>query len=274
MGVVTGSLQKMAVRAATPVEYTLRLDGEHLPLNPHLGERLRLAWTGEIHCRACGRKTARSFSQGYCFPCSQRLAQCDICIVRPERCHYHQGTCREPRWGEAHCMQPHYVYLANASGLKVGITRASQIPTRWIDQGASQGLCVLRVASRHQSGLLEVLFKHHVADRTDWRRMLKGVPEGLDLAGRRDALLAECGEAVARLRDELGEDAIQAAEDAAVVTLEYPVLAYPGKVTALSLEKTKLVEGTLLGIKGQYLILDSKILNVRKYTGYRVQVTV
>ena len=121
----------------------------------------------------------------------QKLAQCDICIVRPEKCHYHEGTCREPDWADDHCMQPHIVYLANSSGVKVGITRHTQIPTRWIDQGASQALQIFRVPHRYLSGLVEVALKEHVSDRTDWRRMLKGSPKPVDLEQRRDELFAE-----------------------------------------------------------------------------------
>ena len=262
------------MRAAAPVAYTLVLGDERLSLNDLLGAGIRLAFTGEIHCTACGRKTAKSFNQGYCFPCSQRLAQCDICIVRPEKCHYAEGTCREPDWGDAHCNQPHHVYLANSSALKVGITRESQVPTRWIDQGASQAVSVFRVQSRHQSGLLEVLLKQHVADKTDWRRMLKGQPEPVDLPARRDSLLGECRDELTSLREELGEGAVADVEGGTPLSLQYPVLTYPTKVSSLSFDKTPQIEGVLQGMKGQYLMLDTGVLNVRKFTGYRVNVEV
>src|SRR5690606_39924851 len=114
----------------------------------------------------------------------------DLCIVSPERCHYEQGTCREPAWGEQFCMTDHIVYLANSSGLKVGITRASQIPTRWIDQRASQALPIMRVATRQQSGMVEGLLRGQVADKTNWRALLRGEPAPLDLPAGRDRLLA------------------------------------------------------------------------------------
>lgn len=274
MTCITGNLAKMHVWLSTPVAYTLALGDERLPLNDVLGTSIRLEFAGEIYCSACGRKTAKSFNQGYCFPCSQRLAQCDICIVRPEKCHYAAGTCREPAWGEAHCNQPHHVYLANSSGLKVGITRETQVPTRWIDQGASQALSVFRVRSRYQSGRLEVLLKQHVADRTDWRRMLKGEPEPVDLRAQRDSLLADCRDDLEALRKDLGEDAVTGLEGGTPVSLHYPVLAYPTKVSSLSFDKTPRIEGVLQGIKGQYLILDSGVLNMRKFAGYRVTVEV
>ena len=266
----TGNLAKMRAVDAVPVAYTLDLGEESLSLNDALGATIRLVFSGEINCQACGRKTSKSFNQGYCFPCSQRLARCDLCIVRPEKCHYAQGTCREPEWGETHCMRPHHVYLANTSGLKVGVTRENQIPTRWIDQGASSALSVFRVQSRHQAGLLEVMLKQYVSDKTDWRRMLKGDPDPLDLQERRDTLLADCGDDLEALVQELGVDAVVRLQEESPISLEYPVLGYPTKVSSLSLDKTPRIEGMLQGIKGQYLILDTGVLNVRKFTGYRV----
>src|SRR5690554_6351011 len=164
-----GSIRKMLGTLDEPVRYALPLGDEQLPLNDLLGRTIRLEALGEIRCQHCNRLTKKSYSQGFCFPCMKKLAQCDLCIVSPERCHYEQGTCREPAWGEQFCMTDHIVYLANSSGLKVGITRASQIPTRWIDQGASQALPIMRVATRQQSGMVEDLLRQQVADKTNWR---------------------------------------------------------------------------------------------------------
>src|SRR5690606_41791180 len=111
----------------------------------------------EIRCQHCNRLTEESYSQRFCPPCMEKVAQCDVCIASPERCHYAQGTCREPAWGEQFCMTDHIVYLANSSGLKVGITRASQIPTRRIEQGASQAFPIQRVATRQEAGMGEDL---------------------------------------------------------------------------------------------------------------------
>ena len=169
-------------------------------------------------------------------------------------------------------MQSHYVYLANSSGIKVGITRGSQIPTRWIDQGASQALPIFRVGNRYQSGLLEVAIKQHVSDRTDWRKMLKGEAEPLDLAATRDDLVAACGQQITALQAQFGGENIEYLPDEAIVAIEYPVEQYPEKVKSLNLDKTPLVEGVLTGIKGQYLILDSGVINIRKYSGYKLDV--
>ncbi|MEC9483506.1 MAG: DUF2797 domain-containing protein [Halomonas sp.] len=257
--------------AGQPARYTLRAGEHRLDLNARLGQTLRLTHTGAIACTHCGRATRKSFGQGYCYPCFKRLAQCDTCIVKPETCHFAQGTCREPAWGERHCFQPHVVYLANSSGLKVGITRKTQLPTRWLDQGAIQALPILEVATRQQSGFVEMLFKEQVADRTNWRAMLKGDIGLLDLRAERDRLLATLASGLDGLRERCGADSLTVL-DAEPVTLDYPVLESPTKVVSHNLDKTPTVEGALMGLKGQYLMLDTGVINLRKYTGYEVVV--
>ncbi|NCX94631.1 MAG: DUF2797 domain-containing protein, partial [Gammaproteobacteria bacterium] len=120
-----GPLSKMSTlrTSAGQVEYSLSLGEANIALNDYLGQPITLMHTGKLYCIACGREVKKTFQQGYCFVCTQKLAECDTCLIKPERCHYHLGTCREPSWGEQHCLKDHYVYLANASGLKVGITR-------------------------------------------------------------------------------------------------------------------------------------------------------
>lgn len=267
-----GALSKMAVRLGETAQYAFRLDEQEIAVNPLLGKRIRLEFLGAINCSHCGRKTKKSFAQGYCYPCFTKLAQCDSCIMSPERCHFDAGTCREPSWGEQFCMTDHVVYLANSSGIKVGITRASQIPTRWLDQGASQALPIFRVATRQQSGFVEDLLRSQVADKTNWRALLKGDAAPVDLPAVRDALMSSCAEGIAALQQRFGLQAIQPVSDVEVVEIRYPVDAYPTKVASHDLEKTPVVEGILKGIKGQYLILDTGVINLRKYTAYQVAV--
>lgn len=268
-----GSISKMSARLETPlVQYAFSLGDSEVPVNPLLGTTVRLEYLGAIHCIHCGLKTKTSFSQGYCYPCMSKLAQCDVCIMAPEKCHYDQGTCREPAWGEQFCMTDHIVYLANSSGLKVGITRASQLPTRWLDQGASQALPIMRVATRQQSGLVEDLFRAHVPDRTNWRALLKGDAEAVDLVAVRDQLFEQCAEGLQALHARFGLQAIQPLSDAQTVDIRYPVEAYPSKIVSFNLDKNPLAEGTLLGIKGQYLIFDTGVINIRKYTAYQLAV--
>lgn len=257
----------MRVEDASPVRYYMRLGDLEVAMNPLIGERVILEFTGLIHCIGCGRETRKSFNQGYCFPCSRSLARCDRCIVSPQNCHFHLGTCREPEWGQANCMQPHIVYLANSSGVKVGITRRSQIPTRWIDQGAAQAVPLMQVATRRASGMVELALKSRFLDRTDWRRMLKGPPEPVDLADWTKGLRALCEQAL----DAAGEDRSTSLPDALGShprEFEYPVLEYPSKVQSINVEKQPEVQGRLLGIKGQYLIFDCGVINMRKYAGY------
>ena len=167
-------------------------------------------------------------------------------------------------------MQDHIVYLANSSGVKVGITRATQVPTRWIDQGAVQALAIIRVRTRLQSGSLEVLFKQHVADKTNWRDMLKGADHLTDLPAERDRLLAACGRDIDDLVQRFGFHAISVLTGIAPVLIEYPILAYPEKINSFNFDTDALVEGTLLGIKGQYLIFDTGVINMRRFGGYNL----
>lgn len=268
-----GNVRKMKTDLVAPVSYALPLGDQQLDINPLLGQHLQLQFEGVINCIACARKTRKSFSQGYCYPCFRSLAQCDSCIMSPEKCHYDQGTCREPEWGETHCMIDHVVYLANTSGLKVGITRHSQVPTRWMDQGATQAQPIFRVDTRHHSGIVETLFKDHVADKTSWQAMLKGDAEPVDLEVERQRLMAECAAALQQAREQFGLQSITELQAVEETRISYPVLEYPAKVKSFNLDKTPLVEGTLMGIKGQYLMFDTGVINMRKYGGYELSVT-
>lgn len=273
MSKAQGLLSKMAVSLPTEqtqASYQMVFDDQRVEMNSLLGKRITLEHTGEIHCQACDRITRKSYSGGFCYPCSQRLARCDLCIMKPETCHYDAGTCREPDWADRFCMQDHIVYLANSSGVKVGITRVDQMPTRWIDQGAIQALPIFRVKTRYQSGLVEVAFKAHVSDRTDWRKMLKGLAEPVDLHAKRDQLMAECADEIAALQQRFSEQAILPLLNEEIITIDYPVTQFPEKVSSLNFDKTPQISGVLQGIKGQYLILDTGVLNIRKFSGYNV----
>lgn len=271
MKTITGHLRKMGVELRQPVAYTLVLSDRHIPLNAHIGQFLELHFTGNIHCIQCGRKTRQSFQQGYCFVCMKRLAECQFCVIHPEKCLVMEGSCPDNDWAHAQCAQSHIVYLANSSGLKVGITRCNQVPTRWIDQGACQALPIFKVANRYQSGIIEVCLKQFVADRTDFRKLLKRSAEGLDLVAQRTQLMAKARDAViAAITPFLAND-IMWLSDSQVVHLEYPVQHYPEKIVNLSFDKTEIVKGKLQGIKGQYLLLDTGVINIRKFAGYEIE---
>lgn len=266
----TGRLDKMHVEPQSPVSYALPVGDKIVPVNELLGKVLRLEFEGEIRCSHCQRLTKKSFNQGYCYPCFQKLARCDRCIMSPELCHFHQGTCREPDWGQKFCMQPHVVYLANSSGLKVGITRKTQVPTRWIDQGAVSALPIVSVSSRRLSGLVETLLKEWVADKTNWRKMLKHEVEEMDLIAERDRLMHTSRSALDELRSAHPNERIDWLVESSIQTFEYPSLAWPEKAKTYNLDKTPVIEDRLMAVKGQYLIFENACLNIRKYGAYHV----
>nr|WP_136251873.1 DUF2797 domain-containing protein [Ningiella ruwaisensis] len=255
-------------------QYLLPIGDETIDVNALIGRSVKVNHTGKIQCVACARDTKKSFNQGYCYPCLMRLARCDSCIIKPELCHYHEGTCREPEWGEENCLQSHFVYLANTGAAKVGITRhdSDGVSSRWIDQGASQALPIFRVSERKLSGLVEIVLAKHISDKTNWRTMLKGDIQEVDLLELRDSLLEKAKPELDALKQEYGLQAISDL-DASPVDITYPVNKYPSKIKSINLDKTPNFEGQLLGIKGQYWILnDDRVINMRKYAGYELSI--
>mgnify|MGYP003741989325 FL=1 len=243
-------------------QYRLLFDDKQVDMNSLVGVPIELSFNKIIQCANCRRITPKSYSQGYCFPCARSLARCDLCIMRPETCHYHLGTCREPDWGLSNCFAPHIVYLANSSGIKVGITRKTNTPGRWIDQGAISALPILEVKTRLESGLIEKALKSFITDKTNWRVMLKNETGPADLVATKASLLGK----VSSLIDDL--DAKTLPDD--VVNIDYPVLKYPTKIISLNFDKTTTISGVLNGIKGQYLLLEGGVLNVRKFSSYHL----
>jgi hypothetical protein len=269
-----GAVSKMQIALDAPAQYSFRLDDEQHALNQLIGQTLRLEFLGAINCTHCDRSTKKSFSQGYCWPCFTTLARCDSCMMSPEKCHFDAGTCREPEWAQDFCMTDHFVYLANSTGVKVGITRGTQLPTRWLDQGAIQAVPIFRVATRQQSGFVEDALRSQVGDRTNWRALLKGDVEPVDLLQIREQLMESCAESLDALQERFGLQAIQPITDVAVLDITYPVEAYPKKISSFNLDKNPIAEGTLIGIKGQYLMFDTGVINIRKYTAYQLSVSV
>jgi len=269
----SGTLSKMRASLESTVQYRLPVGDEEVDLSPLIGKTITLNHTGNIFCASCGKKTKKSYSQGFCYPCMMKLAQCDMCILKPEKCHFEQGTCREPEWGEANCFVPHYVYLANTTAIKVGITRHTQIPTRWMDQGANQALPIFKVDSRLQSGLVETALAELISDKTNWRNMLKGKADAIDLKQRAQELIPEINQRLDELRLRFGADAIEQLDED-VIDIDYPVDLYPTKISSFNFDKTPEVSGVLQGIKGQYLIFDTGVINLRKFTSYEVTVAI
>ncbi|MDF1573668.1 MAG: DUF2797 domain-containing protein [Bacteroidales bacterium] len=245
------------------VEYTLPLGEHRVKMNELLGTAVRMEYTGHIHCIKCGRATGKSFAQGYCYRCFISAPETEECVLRPELCRAHEGMARDMEYAACHCLIDHIVYLSETSGIKVGVTRSTQIPTRWIDQGAVRALTLARTPNRFTAGLIEVALKKHIADKTNWRKMVSGsAPGSIDLLKEKHRLSA-------LIPSEL---AIYLTKDIQEIELEYPVIQYPEKVRSLNFDKDPVVSGELTGIKGQYLMLDRNlVINMRKFGGYQVR---
>lgn len=258
---LSGNLRKMQTRLRDVAQYTLLLDGVPVDMNAKIGETLSLRFDGTINCIVCGRETRKSFGQGFCYPCFRDAPEASECIIRPELCRAHEGEARDMDWAEKHCLVEQIVYLARSSAIKVGITRASQMPTRWIDQGATDAIVFARVPNRYTAGLVEVAMKEHLTDRTNWQRMLKNEVIDADLVATKASLIDKLGPELRQYID----------SDDTVCTINYPVERYPEKVKSVGFDKQPQIEGRLAGIKGQYLIFDdNRVLNIRKHNGYRI----
>jgi hypothetical protein len=261
---LSGSLSKMktSLNAEGTAQYELNLSGQPIAMNERIGTVVRIRSLNQIKCVHCDRITKKSFGQGYCYPCFRDLAQCDMCIVKPETCHFAKGTCREPDWGQKHCMIEHSVYLANSSGAKVGITRRHQKLTRWIDQGAIQAIEICSTPSRRDAGLVEVAIAKLIPDKTNWRKMLTQDGPEIDIAGLRSNILAT-------IPKDLNFSDIESPLEQRI---GFPIIARPAKLNSLSLEEAdSLIESRLIGIKAQYLILEAGVINIRKFQGYQVE---
>jgi hypothetical protein len=260
-----GNIRKMRSKLEIPVIYYLPVGNSELKMNDLIGSDIELEFSGEINCVKCGRKTNKSFAQGFCYPCFISAPDTEECVLRPELCLAHEGIARDMEYAKSHCLIEQVVYLSLTSDIKVGVTRSTQVPTRWIDQGAVKAIELARTPNRYLAGVIEVFLKDHLKDKTNWRAMLKNESlfEGDMMELKRDT--------ISLLPDDL---ASYKSNNDEIIEISYPVLAYPGKVTSLNFDKEPLVRGKLLGIKGQYLILNGdKVLNMRKFGGYKLKIS-
>lgn len=262
----TVQLLKMQVVYDSPVQYYLTGGTEPLLLNEWIGSVVKIAFTGDIHCIHCGRSVNKTFGQGYCYPCFISVPETSECVLRPELCQAHLGISRDMEWSKEHCLQDHFVYLALTSAVKIGVTRSSQIPERWIDQGAWKAIRFARTPNRHTAGLIEVAMKKYLPDKTNWRHMLTD----------RKSTDLDLREMKTSARQWLPEEfSDYVSDDDSISTFEYPVIAYPSSVHQLTLQNTHTYEGTLAGIRGQYLIFtDGTVFNVRAHQGFIITLTV
>ncbi|NQY67645.1 MAG: DUF2797 domain-containing protein, partial [Flavobacteriales bacterium] len=247
-------LTKMRTEIGSPIQYFLKSEKDEVYVNSLLGETIEINFCG-YRCLNCG-SDKKTFRQGHCYDCFYALPQMADWIMRPELSKAHLGIEeRDLAYEEQVQLKPHIVYLALSSEIKVGVTRKGQVPTRWIDQGANEALEIIETPNRYLAGIAEVALKGHVADKTNWRKMLKNDIEPKSLLDAKKRL-------VHLIPNEVKQ--YVASDDTSPTLLDFPVLKYPEKVKSLNLAKTPTYSGKLCGIKGQYLIFeDDTVFNVR-----------
>ena len=258
-----GTLSKMQTEFENPIQYYLVFENSFLNLNQLLGKTIEIEFQG-YQCLNCG-KAKKIFRQGFCYDCFMSSPAVGDWIMKPELSTAHLDIeDRDLEYEKRVQLQPHVVYLALSSEVKVGVTRKTQVPTRWIDQGAVQAIPIVEVPNRYLAGITEVALKNHFADKTNWQKMLKNEVPNMDLISERNKVFDWLPTEV--------KDYFPKEEK--IIQLDFPVLQYPKKVTSLNLDKTPNFSGTLTGIKGQYLLFeDGTVFNVRTYEGYVVKMS-
>jgi len=252
-----GVLQKMQTEMGSPIQYYLIFPNDFLNLNQMLDKELQIRLI-KYQCLNCGQDRP-IYRQGFCKSCFYEIPNAGDWIMRPELSTAHlDKEDRDLEYEKKVQLQPHIVYLANSSNIKVGVTRKSQVPTRWIDQGAHEAIGIVEVPNRYLAGITEVALKEYIGDKTNWRKMLTNEVDDEDLVAWRN-----------RLRPYIPEEAAPYfLENNTETHLDFPVLHYPDKVKSLNLGRTPDFKGVLKGIKGQYLIFgDNTVFNVRGSEG-------
>jgi hypothetical protein len=248
-----------------PVSYYFCLSNEEIFMNDLIGKKIGIKYLEKINCIICGNKTDKSFGQGFCYPCYISAPEAAPCILKPELCEAHMGISRDPEWAKLNCLTDHYVYLALTAGLKVGVTRSSQVPTRWIDQGAVKAVKFAKTPNRYIAGTIETRLAKFIPDKTAWQKMLKNeIDLSVDLLDEKH-----------KLKKHLFHNQEQFfSHDDELIEINYPCSQYPEKVKSIDIEKSNEYQGILTGIKGQYLIFgDGSVINIRKYNGYKLELS-
>lgn len=259
-----GNILKMRAEHATPVNYFFPVGNTELAMNSLIGKEISMNFTGQINCISCGKQTKTSFAQGFCYNCLQTAPEASESVIRPELSKAHLGIARDMEWAVKHDLIDHFVYLAVSGDVKVGVTRHHQIPTRWIDQGASAAIKIVKTPNRHIAGIIEVFLKKHFTDKTDWRAMLKNeIAQQINLSDEKQKVYKLLSSELKKYFE----------PDNEVIEIEYPVITFPKNIKSVGFDKTPKIEGILTGIKGQYLIFqDDSVLNIRKHNGYFLQI--
>ncbi len=260
-----GVLTKMQTELGDPIQYYLVFEDSFLNMNQLLNKEIEINFVG-YECLNCHKKK-KIYRQGFCYDCFYSSPAVGDWIMRPELSTAHLGIAdRDLDYEQKVQLQPHIVYLALASEVKVGVTRKTQVPTRWIDQGATQAIAIVEVPNRYLAGITEVALKDHYTDKTNWRKMLQSTGESFDL-------IAEKVKVENLIPSEVQEYFYSQKND--LYQLHYPVINYPAKVASLNLDKTPSFQGKLTGIKGQYLIFENgTVFNIRGSEGYVVEINV
>jgi len=261
-----GVLVKMKTELNNPIRYYLTFPSMFVRVNELIGKTITFTHTGYC-CLNCGSNET-IFRQGFCKRCFFETPTAGDWIMRPELSQAHLDIeDRDLAYEKKVQLQPHVVYLAVSSGLKVGVTRKTQVPTRWIDQGAHQTIPIVEVPNRYLAGITEVALKEHYNDKTNWRRMLTQDPSQMDLVAERDRALQWLPQEV--------NPYIKTTENDATLFLQFPLEQPPAKVKSVNLTKSKMHSGKLVGIKGQYLVFtDQSVMNVRSHEGVSVRMEV
>ena len=259
-----GVLKKMMTENADEIQYYLDMKTDFLNMNQLINKEISLNFV-TYECLNCHLEK-EIYRQGYCKSCFFDAPNAGDWIMRPELSKAHlDEEDRDLTYEKSVQLQPHIVYLANSGNVKVGVTRKTQVPTRWIDQGAHEAIEIVEVPNRYLAGITEVALKEHVGDKTNWRKMLKNDIEDVSLVAWRE-----------KLKDFIPEEAKQYfIENNAETHLKFPVLKYPEKPKSLNLIKTPSYKGKLVGVKGQYLIFeDQTVFNVRSNEGLVVSIEI
>lgn len=263
--IFSGNIRKMSASLRDVVEYELPLGEHRIPMNELIGKKIQLVFEGQINCIECGKKTKTSFGQGFCYNHFMNSPNASPCIINPELCKAHEGEGRDAEWEERNHNQPHIVYLAKSSAIKIGVTRSTQVPTRWIDQGASEAIILAELPYRQLAGAIEVSLKEHYTDKTNWRKMLTNAITSVDLLEAKE----ECME---YYLPEAFHEFISDNDE--IYHLPFPIHSYPEKVKSIGFDKVPIVASVLQGIKGQYLYFeDGMVMNMRKHSGYYISLS-
>ncbi|WP_128330739.1 DUF2797 domain-containing protein [Apibacter sp. HY039] len=261
---IPGLLTKMITEYANPIQYYLNFDDEIISVNQLLEKKIKIEFS-HYQCLGCGQDL-EIFAMGYCKNCYFNLAQAGDWIVRPELSKAHLDIeDRNIEIEKQAQLQPHIVYLANSGGIKVGVTRKSQVPTRWIDQGAEFALKIAETENRYEAGMIEVALKSQISDKTNYRKMLINNVELLDLSNVKNSLFDFIPKEYQHF----------VTEDNQMFQIHYPVLKYPSKIKSINLKKIPEFEGVLIGIKGQYLLFENNLVfNVRSHEGFVINLNI